>query len=194
MADFWLYFKLGFEHVLDVTAYDHVLFIAVLVAAYSVKQWKRILGLVTIFTIGHSVSLLLAAYQVMAIDGDLIEFLIPVSIIFTALYNIITVGRNKVSSRPIFLYLITLFFGLVHGFGFSTYFNMLSQGTSDLLLMLVEFALGIEASQVVVVLGILLLSAIFQNVLRYSKRDWVLIISSVVLGLTLPILAENWFF
>ncbi|QSS98065.1 HupE/UreJ family protein [Psychroflexus sp. ALD_RP9] len=194
MEDFWLYFKLGFNHVLDVTAYDHVLFIAVLVAAYSLKQWKRIIALVSLFTVGHCLSLALAAFDILDFDKAIIEFLIPLSIVFTAIFNLFTAGKDAGSTKSAVLYIVTLFFGLVHGFGFSTYFNMLSEGASDIALMLLEFALGIEASQLVVVLVILILSAIFQTLLRFSKRDWVLIISSIVLGLSLPLLFENWIF
>ncbi|MFN2261107.1 MAG: HupE/UreJ family protein [Psychroflexus sp.] len=194
MADFWLYFKLGFEHVLDWKAYDHVLFLSALVAAYSFKESKRVFWLVTLFTIGHVLSLALAAYDVLRVNSDIIEFLIPVSIVFTALYNIITAGKNTASQKVNFLYFITFFFGLVHGFGFSTYFNMLSKDSDSLLLMLAEFALGIEVAQIVVVIAILLLSFIIQNVFRFSKRDWILVISSIVLGMSIPILAENWLF
>lgn len=192
MENFWLYFNLGFDHVLDPSAYDHVLFIGVLVAAYSLQQWKRILALVSLFTLGHCLSLALAAFDILSFDASIIEFLIPLSIVLTAFFNLFTASKDVKGSKSAVLYAVTLFFGLVHGFGFSTYFNMLSEGTVDIGLMLLEFALGIEASQIVVVLGILLLSFIFQKLLRFSKRDWVLIISSVVLGLSLPLLAENW--
>lgn len=194
MADFWLYFKLGFEHVLDWNAYDHVLFLSALVAAYTFRESKHVFWLVTLFTVGHVLSLALAAYDVLRVDKKIIEFLIPVSIIFTTLYNIFTAGKNTASQKVNFLYFITFFFGLVHGFGFSTYFNMLSKDSDSLLLMLAEFALGIEVAQIVVVIVVLLLSFIVQNIFRFSKRDWVLVISSIVLGMSIPILAENWLF
>jgi hypothetical protein len=192
MDDFWLYLKLGFDHVLDWNAYDHVLFLTALVASYTFQQSKKVIWLVTLFTIGHIVSLALSAYDIIRVDSSIIEFLIPVSIIFTAAYSIFTSGKPK--GKINLLYFITFFFGLVHGFGFSTYFNMLAQGSDNLLLMLVEFALGIELAQIIVVFIMLLLGFIVQNIFRFSKRDWILVISSLVLGMTIPILVENWIF
>lgn len=194
MTDFWLYFKQGVNHVFDFSAYEHLLFIIVLVAAYAAKKWKRILGLISIFTIGHSVSLLLGAYHVLQIDTQIIEFIIALSIVFMAFYNILTASKDRSSSSPVFLYLLILFFGLAHGFSFASHFNLLSNKTSDFLINLVGFALGIDASQLVIIILTLLLSAIFQNLLRYSKRDWILIISSLILGLALPIFIKNWIF
>jgi uncharacterized membrane protein YfcA len=195
MEEFWLYLKLGFDHVLDWNAYDHVLFLMVLVASYSFQQSKKVVWLVTLFTIGHVLSLALSAYDILRIDEDLIEFLIPVSIIFTAIYNITTARKSsKTTNKLNLLYFVTFFFGLVHGFGFSTYFNMLAKGADDMFIMLVEFALGLELAQLLVVFVVLLLGFVMQNLLGRSKRDWILVISSLVLGLSIPILVENWLF
>ncbi|MGO1752186.1 MAG: HupE/UreJ family protein [Psychroflexus sp.] len=194
MTDFWLFFKLGFNHVVGFSAYEHLLFIIILVTAYATKKWKKTIGLISIFTIGHSVSLILGAYKVLSVDLQLINFLIPASLIFMALYNIFIAGKSKSSSRPIVLYLFILSFGLVHGFSFASYFSEISKGSSSLLINLVEFALGIDISQVLIVIATFLLSVIFQRILRYSQRDWVLIISSVILGLAIPILTKNWIF
>jgi hypothetical protein len=194
MEDFWLYLKLGFEHVLDWNAYDHVLFLTALVASYTFQQSRKVIWLVTLFTIGHVLSLALSAYNILRIDSSVIEFLIPVSILFTAIYNIFTSGKAHGKGKLNLLYFITFFFGLVHGFGFSTYFNMLAKSADNIFLMLVEFALGIELAQILVVFVVLLLSFVVQNIFRFSKRDWVLVISSIVLGMTIPILADNWIF
>jgi uncharacterized membrane protein YfcA len=194
MEDFWLYLKLGFEHVLDWNAYDHVLFLTALVASYTFQQSRKVIWLVTLFTIGHVLSLALSAYNILRIDSSVIEFLIPVSILFTAIYNIFTSWKAHGKGKLNLLYFITFFFGLVHGFGFSTYFNMLAKSADNIFLMLVEFALGIELAQILVVFVVLLLSFVVQNIFRFSKRDWVLVISSIVLGMTIPILADNWIF
>ncbi|SDG99871.1 HupE/UreJ family protein [Psychroflexus sediminis] len=194
MEDFWLYLKMGFEHVLDWNAYDHVLFLTALVASLSFPQSKKVIWLVTLFTLGHILSLALSAFNILRVNTDLIEFLIPLSIIVTAVYNVFTVGKIKGKNKATLLYFFTFFFGLVHGFGFSTYFNMLAKGTDTILLMLVEFALGIELAQILVVFVVLLLGFIVQNIFRFSKRDWVLVISSIVLGMTIPILIDNWIF
>lgn len=192
LSDFWFNLKLGLFHVLDWNAYDHILFLIALVAAYTFSEGKRVFWLVTIFTIGHTISLTLAAYKVIQIDSAWIEFLIPVSILFTAIYNIIFAGKNIAKQKLNALYGFTLFFGLIHGFGFSSYFNMVSQAAESKLLMLVEFALGVELAQLFVVIPVLVLAFLFQNMLRFSKKDWILISCSIVVGLCIPILRETW--
>lgn len=192
MDQFWLYFKLGLTHVLDWNAYDHVLFLTVLVAAYTVREWPRILWLVTLFTIGHTLALILAAYGVVRVDTAWVEFLIPITILVTALYNIFTGGKKIRNEKINLLFFTTLFFGVIHGLGFSTYFNMISSGADSKFLLLLEFALGIETAQIIVVFIVLVLSFLFQTVFRFSKRDWILVISALITGLTIPILVENW--
>lgn len=192
MEEFWMYFKLGLTHVLDWNAYDHILYLTALVAAYTLASWKRVFWLVSIFTLGHMSSLALAAFNIIRVDTASIEFLIPVSILAAAMYNIITVNQQKRNDKASFLYLITLFFGLVHGFGFSTYFTMISESVDHKIPLFIEFALGIEVAQLIVVLVVLILAFIFQNMFNFAKKDWVLVVSSIIIGLTLPILQENW--
>jgi len=190
MDQFWLYFKLGFEHVLDWKAYDHVLFIVVLCAAYSFSSWKKVLLLITLFTVGHSASLLLSNYDIVQVSARWIEFLIPVSIIATALYNMIKAKTVASEAKKNALYLITLFFGLIHGFGFARYYNQINDERE--LWPLFEFALGIEASQVIIVLLVLMVGYGLRSFGRINQRDWILVVSSIVLGMTLPMLIENW--
>ncbi|MDR6300021.1 HupE/UreJ family protein [Mesonia maritima] len=192
MDQFWIYFKLGLTHVLDWNAYDHVLFLTVLVAAYTFYQWKQVLWLVTLFTIGHTLSLILAAYGIVKVDSGWVEFLIPITIFITALYNIFTVGKSNKRNGMNLLFFSTLFFGVIHGLGFSSYFKLITEGTNSKLLPLLEFALGIETAQIIVVFVVLLLAFIFQSIFRFSKRDWVLVISSIVIGLIIPMLIENY--
>lgn len=192
MEEFWMYFKLGLTHVLDWNAYDHILYLTALVAAYTLASWKRVFWLVSIFTLGHMSSLALAAFNIIRVDTASIEFLIPVSILAAAMYNIITVNQQKRNDKASFLYLITLFFGLVHGFGFSTYFTMISETVDHKIPLFIEFALGIEVAQLIVVLVVLILAFIFQNMFNFAKKDWVLVVSSIIIGLTLPLLQENW--
>jgi cytochrome bd-type quinol oxidase subunit 2 len=191
MSQFWFYFRLGLEHVLDWLAYDHLLFLIVLVVGYTFLSWKRVLWLVTIFTLGHTTSLILSVYDVMMVDKEWIEILIPITILITALYNILTAKKKEKQKNVSVLYFTTAFFGIIHGLGFSTYFEMISSNTSSKFLPLVEFALGIEAAQIIVVLITLIIAFLFQNVLRASRRDWILITSSIVIGVILPILRDN---
>ena len=190
MSDFLLYLKLGLTHVLDWQAYDHILFLIVLVVAYNFSNWKRIFILVSLFTIGHTVSLLLVNYSVVAISSKWVEFLIPVTILVAAFYNLLTSGKNNRSEKVGLFYVITIFFGLIHGFGFATYYKMIAGGNE--ILPLLEFALGIELAQIIVVTIVLIFSFIFQSILRFNKKDWVLVVSSIVIGLVIPMLQNNW--
>ncbi len=192
MSQFWLYFRLGLEHVLDWQAYDHILFLIVLVAAYSFSSWKRILWLVTLFTIGHTLALFLSVYGIVKVDSAWVELLIPVTIIVTALYNIFTASKKERNKNHNLLSFTTVFFGLIHGLGFSSYFKMVASNTESKLLPLLEFALGIETAQVIVVIAVMILAFIAQNILSVSKRDWVLVTSAIVIGIILPILQENF--
>lgn len=191
MEDFILYFKLGLEHVLDWKAYDHVLFLIVLTIFYSFKDWKKVLGLVTFFTLGHTLTLALSAYDLIYIKMNLIEFLIPLTILLTALYNIVFV--NKPSNYINITFLFAFLFGLIHGLGFSSYFKILVDDFENKLFPLIEFAIGIEIAQIIVTLFILILNYSILTILKKQKRDWVIIVSSIVLGIVIPMLIERKF-
>ncbi|GAA4273785.1 HupE/UreJ family protein [Aquimarina gracilis] len=191
MSEFWLYVKLGFGHVLDWTAYDHILFLIVLTVGYTFDNWKRILILVTLFTLGHTISLFLAAYNIVSVNSRLIEFLIPLTILATAVFNLLTSKGSSRSGRIGVLYGTTIFFGLIHGLGFSSYFNAISSNVSSKILPLIEFALGIELAQIIVVVIVVLLSFVVQTFFRFSKRDWILVVSSIVIGMVIPMLIAN---
>ncbi len=190
MSEFLFYFELGMRHVLDWNAYDHMLFLIVLVVAYTFQNWKKIAALVTLFTLGHSISLLLAVYGVVSINARLVEFLIPITILITALFHVFTAGKSAHNNYRL-LYASTLFFGLVHGFAFSSGFKIASSGASSKLLALLEFALGIEVAQIIVVVVVLLISFIVQTFFRFSKRDWILVIASVIIGMIIPMIIAN---
>ncbi|PKV49282.1 HupE/UreJ protein [Aquimarina sp. MAR_2010_214] len=191
MSEFWLYLKLGFGHVLDWHAYDHILFLIVLTVGYTFDSWKRILVLVTLFTIGHTFSLFLAAYNVVSVNSRLVEFLIPLSILMTGLFNVFTAKNTSKNSKIGILYGVTIFFGLIHGLGFSSYFKAISSNVSSKILPLIEFALGVEAAQIIIVLLVLIVSFVFQTFFRFSKRDWILVVSSIVIGMVIPMLIAN---
>ncbi|MGB1170146.1 MAG: HupE/UreJ family protein [Flavobacteriaceae bacterium] len=192
MDDLILYFTLGLRHVLDILAYDHVLFIIVLTIIYNFNQWRKVVWLVTFFTIGHSLTLALAAFNLLKIPLEIIEFLIPVTICITGLFNILKISResNRKDQSMVFFALI---FGLIHGLGFSNYFRGIIGREEDKILPLMEFALGIEAAQIVIVLCILILGMLLQNFFKVSKRDWVLVGSSIVIGIALPMVINRIF-
>lgn len=193
MDNFIFFFKEGLFHVLDWNAYDHILFLIALVVVYDFKSWKKVLWLITLFTLGHTFSLILAAYNVVNVNSDLVEFLIPLSIFITAVVNIILSRGTSQNTKTNINLIFALFFGLVHGLGFSTYFRMLIGSQEDKLLPLLEFALGVEGAQIIVVFFILVFGFIFQNIFRFSKKEWILMISSIVIGFVLPILVDSVF-
>lgn len=192
MSEFWIYLEIGFRHVLDIKAYDHILFLVALTVPYSFKDWKKILILVSLFTLGHTVALVLSVFGIVTMQENLVEFLIPLTILCTAGYNIFTSGKPAKKNDASVTGFITLFFGIIHGLGFSNYFKSILAGSpSDKLIPLLEFALGIEVAQISVVLVVLILSFVVQNFFRNSKRDWVLIMSSIIIGVIIPMLIES---
>lgn len=192
MSEFWLYFNIGLKHVLDINGYDHVLFLVALTLPYAFKDWKRVLILVSLFTLGHTVALLLSVYEVVIIKASLVEFLIPITILITALFHLFTAGKSGKKESITFVAFVTLFFGIIHGLGFSNYFKSILPGSnSEKLLPLLEFALGIEVAQIIVVLIVLLLSYIVQTFFRFSKRDWTLVMSAFVIGVVLPMIINS---
>jgi len=192
MSEFWIYFEIGLRHVLDLSAYDHVLFLIALSVPYAFKDWKRLLLLVSIFTIGHTLALLLSVFGVIIIKGNLVEFLIPITILIVAIFNLFTAGKSSKNESISVVVFITLFFGIIHGLGFASYFKSLLGGSpQSKLLPLSEFALGIEAAQIIVVFVVLILSYIVQTFFRFSKRDWTLVMSSFIIGVVLPMIIES---
>ena len=192
MDEFLLYVKMGLNHVLDFSAYDHILFLIALAVIFSFHQQKKVLWLITLFTLGHTITLALSAYGFLKIDVTIVEFLIPVTIFITGVVNIYNLKNNSIKKDNINL-IFALFFGLIHGLGFSNYFRMMVGREEDKLLPLIEFALGIEISQVIIVLGILVVGSIVQSTLRVTKRDWILVTSSIVIGFVIPMMIERVF-
>jgi len=192
MSDFWIYFNVGLKHVLDIHGYDHVLFLLALTVPYDAKAWKRILILVSLFTLGHTLSLFLAVFGIVKINPTFIEFLIPITILITAIFNLYSTGKSAKKDNMTFIGFVTLFFGIIHGLGFSNYFNsILSGSATDKLLPMFEFSLGIEAAQIIVVIAALILAFIFQTLFKFSKRDWILTVSAFIIGVVTPMILQS---
>lgn len=192
MSDFWFYFNIGLQHVLDWSAYDHVLFLMVLAVPYSFDNWKQILWLVTVFTIGHTISLVVAAFEFFTPESSKIEFFIPMTILVGAIYNVFLAGKKSDESNFGMLLVFALFFGLIHGLGFSTFFVKLTAHLDSRTVPLVSFASGIELSQIIIIMAVLILGFIMQRMFRVSRKDWILVVSSIVIGLVIPMLKENY--
>ena len=193
IEDFWFNMKYGINHVLDINAYDHVLFLIVLTIPYLFKDWKRVLLLVSLFTLGHTLSLVLAAYNVVSINGQIVEFLIPITILIVALFNVFTAGKNTQKEKIGVLFLTTLFFGLVHGLGFASEFKIIVGRTDSKLATLIEFALGIEVSQVIIVSIVLFLGYILQTLFKVNKRNYAMVISAIVVGFVITMILQSDF-
>jgi len=192
MYDFWFYCKLGIDHVLDWGAYDHVLFLSALTAPFTFKHWKRVVVLATLFTIAHCLSLLLSAYDIINVDVELIEFLIPLTILLTAVNNIVQVFMAQGKNNAYLLEFATTFFGIIHGFGFSNYFNMLMSEEEEKIVPLLGFASGIEISQLTVIFSILTLAFIMQSKFGMRRSVFTVLISSVIVLFTIPMLLNSW--
>lgn len=192
MDELILYGTLGLNHVLDLSAYDHLLFLIVLAVIFKFSQWKKVLWMITFFTIGHSVTLGLASYGVLNIRLDIVEFLIPITILITGIFNIRYTRKNFEEKEKITLF-FSLIFGLIHGLGFSNYFRSMIGKEEDKLVPLLEFALGIETAQIIIVFGILAVGALLQNVCKVSRRDWIVITSLIVIWEVLPMIYNRIF-
>ena len=192
MDNFKLFVELAFKHVLDWQAYDHILFFIVLTVVYKFSDWKKALLLITFFTIGHTLTLGLATFDIITIKKELIEFLIPLTILITAAVNLFTVNKKNFhqSNTNIFL---AFFFRLIHGLGLSGFLKMTLDDGDSKLIPLLEFALGVELAQIFIVIIILVAGYIAHYFFRIKKRDWVLALSSIVIGIIIPMLVERKF-
>ena len=189
MEDFGFYFGLGWEHIISSDALDHQLFIAALAAIYLLKDWKQVLILVTAFTIGHSLTLALSVLDIVRFNRNWVEFLIPVTIVITAVSNLF---QKKFTARSIRInYFIALFFGLVHGMGFANSIRPMLAKDQGIFSSLLGFNVGLEAGQIVVVLVLLCVSHIVVNLIRVPRREWVIFLSAAVFSLSLQMAIER---
>lgn len=189
MQDFLFYLNLGWEHIISLDALDHQLFVLVLVVVFSMKDWKKILWLITAFTIGHSVTLALSVLEIVRVPGSWVEFLIPLSIFITAADNILM--KNRQQNLMKMNHYLAMFFGLIHGMGFANTARMTMAQEQDLLLPLLGFNIGLELGQILVVACILVLQWIVLGVFKASRKDWVLFISAGVFALALQMTLER---
>ncbi len=192
MEDFLFYIKLGLNHVLDFGAYDHILFLSALAIPFTFKSWKKVVLLATVFTITHCLSLTLSVYEIVVVDVSLIEFLIPVSIFLTAIFNILYHSMLQAHKTIVLHILATAFFGLVHGFGFSNYFKMLVSGEEEKVMPLVGFAGGIELSQITIVLLVLIVAYVVQHFIKVKQSHYIWVASILVLLITIPLLYQTF--
>ncbi len=188
MGEFELYSKLGFTHITDLAGYDHILFLIALCAAFSFKDWRKLLILVTAFTIGHSLTLVLTAFKMIEVNGNVIEFLIALTIFLTGLGNLIFSSEGKLLRLR---YPLALIFGLIHGMGFSGYFSSLMGKEANIIRPLLYFNIGLELGQLLIVGGILLLGFVACGLLKFPQKWWRIVLSSVAMLVAIWLMVER---
>lgn len=179
MNDLAFYFTLGWHHIISKDALDHQLFILALAAVYLVKDWKKVLVLVTAFTIGHSLTLALSVYDIIRVNSRWVEFLIPCTIIVTAAFNFFQ--KNITTKKLNLNYFFALFFGLIHGLGFANTIRFMLAEDQSIGWSLFGFNIGLEAGQAAVVSLILLISYLFVDRIGLPRKWWIIILSSAAL-------------
>lgn len=217
MNDFWIYSQLGFDHITDPNGYDHILFVVALCAVYSVRQWRPVLVLITAFTIGHSITLALATMRLLTVRTDVVECLIPITILITAVANFFYQITNHTSPQPTRLpletkspatnlplrdslkgwlgvdarYPLALCFGLIHGLGFSNYLRSLLGREADIIVPLLAFNIGLELGQVLIVSAVLSVSYVAVDWARVARRDWIWVISALVAFMAISLILTS---
>jgi len=190
MNDVFIFAHLGFRHIIDLNGSDHMLFILALVIRYLGSDWKKILILVTAFTIGHSITLALSTLNWIYFPMPLIELLIPLTILLTGISNFM-VKDFSFSSKYHIIYYLALFFGLIHGLGFSNYLKSLLGKEESILLPLFSFNLGLELGQLLIVGCILVFSFIFINYLKINRKSYIRIGSIITIALSMIMIIDR---
>jgi hypothetical protein len=185
------FFLDGIRHITDVEGYDHMLFLLALTAPYSFKDWKAVVLLATAFTVGHSVSLFLAASDLVRFPSDVIEALIPLTIMITCLGNIISASKHDSKSSMGFRYAFAAAFGLIHGMGFSSFFRMIFNEGESFVAQLFLFNLGVECGQVFIIAIILLVIGLLGKLLPAYRRKFSMVLSATALVIASTLLAER---
>jgi len=196
LSEFHVFLRLGFEHIADFQGYDHILFVVALCAGYEPRHWRKLLILVTAFTIGHSVTLVLATLRLITINDALVEFLIPLTILLTGVLNIVSSSPEEsgsVEGKGVrgLKYLLALGFGLIHGMGFSNFLRSLLGQEEGIALPLFSFNVGLELGQICIVASVLMLTFLVVRVARMRRHDWVLVLSGATAGVAVILMVER---
>ncbi|GAC1423201.1 MAG: HupE/UreJ family protein [Flavisolibacter sp.] len=190
MNDFSFYFKIGWQHIVNKEALDHIFFITVLAAIYRLKDWKQVLMLVTSFTIGHTITLALSTLNILEFPSRYIEFFIPCTIVVTAINNLFNSQFTHKSIRV--NYALALFFGLIHGLAFANTLRMILAKDQSFAFSMFSFSMGLESAQILVVLMVLLLAELFHKAFHVNRKDWVVFVSAAVFAQALEMAIQRW--
>lgn len=191
MSNFSIYFPMGVEHITDLKGIDHILFIIVLCIRYTIQDWKKILVLVTAFTIGHSITLALSTLEIISVPVALTEFCIAITILITALSNCFVKDFSFKTKYPV-IYFFALFFGLVHGLGFSTLLKNMLGTDVNIVWQLLSFNLGIEVGQLIIVACILIMTYFILNIFKLNRREYILFFSGGIAALAIQMAIQRF--
>ena len=197
MPDFWFNFLLGVEHILDPRGYDHILFVLALCVVYSYREWRQVAWLVTAFTLGHSLTLALATFRILNVPSNVIEFLIPITILLTCFINFTHQPAVSAPAHPqktTQRYILAACFGLIHGLGFSNFLRSILPRDVTIWKPLLAFNLGLEIGQLVIVATALLIGYLVMESLKVPRREWILVMSGIIAGVSLTIIQDKWIF
>jgi hydrogenase/urease accessory protein HupE len=190
MSDFKLWLEEGVKHILTPSALDHILYLLALCACFSITDWKKVVVLITAFTIGHSITLFLTAFEYISINTPLVEFCIPLTIASTAIINIVQKENN--SQRIRFLYILALFFGFIHGMAYgANSIGSLYTG-KEAVINVLGFNIGIELAQLLIVFSTLTLTYFLLTIIKINKNYWRIGISSIILVYAVYLSFQNF--
>ncbi len=187
-----MYLNLGIEHITDLNGYDHILFLTALAAVYLLKDWKKVIVLITAFTIGHSTTLALATLNILNIPTDLIEFLIPVTIFISAFSDFFYDKQKNAEKIHHLKYILAMFFGLIHGLGFSNYLRELLGNEENIVSPLFAFNVGLELGQIIIVAAYLTLATVLVSLAKVPRRDLTLIVAGAAFGISIILMIERF--
>jgi hypothetical protein len=192
LNDFLFWLKIGVEHIADLKAYDHILFLLVLFIPFELSGWKSLLLLVTAFTIGHSITLITSTLKIFSFPTELVEFFIPLTILATCIQNLRKLNSDSIKVNPM-TYLIVLSFGFIHGMGFSVLLRSLLGSEESIILPLLSFNIGIELGQILILAVFYVLYYLFRRIFSLDPYNIRFFVSSAVWGIAFVMAAERLF-
>lgn len=190
MSDFSIFFPMGIEHITDLSGIDHILFIAALCLRYIYTDWKKLLILITAFTIGHSVTLALSTLDIIRFSQPFTELCIAITILITAINNCFVKDFRFNAKYPT-IYFFALFFGLIHGLGFSTLLKNMLGTDQTIVWQLLSFNVGLEVGQLIIVSGVLLISYLIVSLLKINRTSYVVFVSGGIAALAIEMALQR---
>ena len=189
MNDFNLWFVTGLQHICNWRAYDHILFVATLCILFDLNEWKKLLALITAFTLGHSLTLVFSTFNFLKIPSAIIEILIPLTIIITCIHNMLFSKNSRAFNRR--YYFLVLAFGLIHGMGFSYFLKSMLGSEENTIGPLFFFNIGLEVGQIIIVVFILLISLFLHKAVQLKKQTFIFVVSGITLCVALWMAIER---